>query len=170
MKLMGDKVRDLALDLVRQIAAQWGDVDHDSARDPSHSGERYLRVTFDLDTPAQATCEFCGEPCPEDQYHPTWHDEGSPMRSCDECLPDTPAQASDDRAPAEDWEVGDGLPYWVRAHAEAEASLAALIEKALAVVVWAHYDFQQCPVCGEEVCDPDCRMLALHDEIAKAVG
>lgn len=33
-----------------------------------------------------SVCEFCGNTAPADQYHPEWHDDGSPMVACDACI------------------------------------------------------------------------------------
>lgn len=32
-----------------------------------------------------AVCEFCGASAPPDQFHPYWHDDGSPMVACNAC-------------------------------------------------------------------------------------
>lgn len=45
-----------------------------------------IAAALNADGDETSHCEFCGAVVPADQYHPVWHDEGSPMLSCDSCM------------------------------------------------------------------------------------
>lgn len=62
-------------------------------------------------SPPHATCEFCSRPAPADQFHPFWHDDGSPMASCDACIVNHPKPDwADDGSCFDEWSHPEPQP------------------------------------------------------------